>query len=272
MASQTTDPAQTVVDLGWLIQRTGLGDRNAFAELYKKTAPTLLGLAIAILKNRDDAEETIQEGFFRVWRQASSFDPEKGDAIAWLATIVRNRALSLRKYRLRNNRVTADNSVENYIHLVDQAREDPLSSVIGREARRVLLKGLDGLDQRKRQAIILAYFEGLTHGEIAERMGVPLGTAKSYVRRGLQSMGQTFATSGRYSIEDLISGEYVLGVLHPQAARGFETRRAKDARYCVAADRWEFLFTGMLAFVLPLDPPRYIFDRITYISGSVTSD
>ena len=98
---------------------------------------------------------------------------------------------------------------------------------------------LANLPANHRRSISLVYFEGLTHGELADRLGVQLGTAKSWVRRGLAQMSKCLLRDDRADRYDLVAADYAIGSLQGKARRGFERRRERDARFCVAADRWE---------------------------------
>ncbi|HEY3800662.1 MAG TPA: sigma-70 family RNA polymerase sigma factor [Caulobacteraceae bacterium] len=167
-------------DLARLLIRVGVGDRIAFKDLYDATSRRLFGVALTILKRRELAEDVLQEAYVRVWTQARSFDPARGPAMAWLSRIVRNLAIdALRRERGR----TED--------LEDHA--DTLSAPAAPLAERAdLSRGLARLGEDQRQIIRLAFVQGYTHEELVTRLGVPLGTAKSRVRRGLQQLRAYF--------------------------------------------------------------------------------
>src|SRR5512134_2880342 len=143
------------------------GDTEAFSGLYRLTSPQLFGLALRILRRRDWAEEAVQECFVTIWRRARDYRPDLGPALPWITVILRNKCLD----RLR--------------------REKPLTPLEGAmaadDARR--LKGcVDQLDEDQRKSVLLAYYEGLTHEQLAARLAAPLGTVKSWIRRGLQRL------------------------------------------------------------------------------------
>lgn len=170
--------------LAELLAATARGDRAAFARLYTATAPKLFALAIGILKRRDWAEEALQESFIRLWRSAHRFDPAKGTAMSWMVTIVRNSALSALERRPRE---LASEDVGEAADVADTA-PDPLARTVQSSMARALLKCLEGLEESQRRSILLAYYEGLTHTELAARLAAPLGTVKSWIRRGLMHL------------------------------------------------------------------------------------
>lgn len=157
------------------------GERDAFAALYRASAPQLFALALRILKRRDAAEEVLQEAFVNVWRHAVDYRPERGTAMGWMATIVRNRALD----RLRRARPETPLEAAPERHSWADPAPDPLASATMSESARRLDTCLEQLEEGPRHAIRLAYYEGLTHEALSARLGAPLGTVKSWVRRGL---------------------------------------------------------------------------------------
>jgi RNA polymerase sigma-70 factor (ECF subfamily) len=163
-----------------LLQACAGGDRAALQGLYATTAPQLFGLALGILRNRELAEDVVQDSFVLVWRHARSFDPGRGTAMAWLARIVRNQCFDLLRRRGREAPLD-ETSLHN--------REDPAPSpaeltALSRDAQR--LRGcLDELEEGPRKSLLLAYYEGMTFEQVAGRLGAPLGTVKSWIRRSL---------------------------------------------------------------------------------------
>jgi RNA polymerase sigma-70 factor (ECF subfamily) len=163
-----------------LLQACACGDRTALQSLYAQTAPQLFGLALSILRNRDLAEDVMQDSFILVWRHAHRFDPGRGTAMAWLARIVRNQCFDLMRRRGRESPLD-DAAMQSW--------EDPAPgpadlTVLSRDAQR-LRACLDELDEGPRKSMILAYYEGLIFAQVAERVSAPLGTVKSWIRRGL---------------------------------------------------------------------------------------
>ena len=168
-------------ELNALLLRAARGDDRAFARLYRLSAAQLFALGLRMLKRRDLAEEALQEAFVSIWRHAGSFDPSKGAAMTWMASIVRNRCLD----RIRARR--AETSLEEEASRAEWAdpAPGPLEETLRSAEARALWECLKLLEEGPRNAILDVYYEGFTHGELAARTGVPLGTLKSWIRRGL---------------------------------------------------------------------------------------
>lgn len=153
------------------------GDRRAFGELYDLLAPQLLGVALRIARRRDLAEDALQEAFVKVWTQAARYDPGRGAATAWLVVMVRRCAID----RLRRSPPAGPTLDDLTPDEVSQRLSiDPAPSLDHAEDIR---RCLDTSSEEHRNALLLAYTYGLTHEELAERLAVPLGTAKGWVRR-----------------------------------------------------------------------------------------
>lgn len=167
---------------GSLIVRCAGGDRAALRGLYETEAARMLGVAQRILRRRELAEEAVHDAFVQVWRRAETFRPERGPGRAWLYAVLRNRALAL----LRDD--GRDDAGGGELPETADDAPDPEAIVVGLSERSALRRCLEGLESRRRQAIVLAYAQGLTHGEVAGRMGVPLGTAKAWIRRSLAAL------------------------------------------------------------------------------------
>lgn len=155
------------------------GDRDAFAEFYDRWSGRLFALIVRILVDRAQSEEVLQEVFLEIWRNAASFSPERGSARAWVVTMARRRAVD----RVRSSQAARDREEQwrGYMPDVDitvQAVEDSLA---GEDVRRAL----DAVGEPQRSTLVMAYFTGLTHTEIAQRTGVPLGTVKTRIRNGI---------------------------------------------------------------------------------------
>jgi RNA polymerase sigma-70 factor (ECF subfamily) len=155
-----------------LIRRLTRGDHEALGQFYDLYAGLVNGLALRILRDRAEAEDAVQEVFVQVWQQAARFDPARGTAEAWLCTMARTRALD--RLRRRSSR-----------------REDPELGDAGSieapmtEDALAVRAALDALPQDLRKALELAYYEGLTQSEIAERLSEPLGTVKTRIRTAM---------------------------------------------------------------------------------------
>ncbi len=161
--------------LAGLITRTAEGDREAFRSLYDQTSGWMLAISMKILRRRDLAEEAIQDAFVSIWKQAERYDRTSGSPRGWMATITRRRAID----RLRASPWLARENSE----IPDAA------GIIARLPERLALRQcLERLDARTRHSICLAYLYGLSHSELSEKTGLPLGTIKSRLRRGLMSL------------------------------------------------------------------------------------
>lgn len=160
------------------IERCAAGDRSALKVIYDLEAPRMVGVAIRILRHRDLAEEATHEAFLRLWRGASTYDPSRGAARPWLYAIVRNQALSILR----------DESRFHSVELMENVEDDCEAAYHRLPEASALRRCLQELDIGKRRAILLAYVHGFSHGELAGRLGLPLGTIKSWIRRGLAAL------------------------------------------------------------------------------------
>jgi RNA polymerase sigma-70 factor (ECF subfamily) len=163
------------------LARVGGGSEAALREVYQSTSAKLFGLILRILNDRGEAEDALQEVYVSVWRRASSFDPARASPVTWLAAIARNRAID----RLRaSGRPRPAEPIEAAAGVADGG-EDALSRLEAGEDRARLVGCVEELEARQAAAIRSAFFGGLSYPELAERAGVPLGTMKSWIRRGL---------------------------------------------------------------------------------------
>ncbi len=171
-------------ELALALGRTAQGDRAAFRSVYEATSAKLLGVCLRILADRQLAEDVLQDTYLTVWRKAESFDASRASPITWLVTIARNRSID----RLRAGKpVRFAAPVEDAHDLADDA---PLADSLmekGDDARRLTVC-LDELDEKAARCIRTAFFDGVTYDVLAEREGTPLGTMKSWIRRGLQRL------------------------------------------------------------------------------------
>jgi RNA polymerase sigma factor (sigma-70 family) len=177
-----------VIDLDDALRRCARGERAALRAIYDAEAPRMLGVSLRILRRRSLAEEAVQDAFVQVWRRAASFDPARGAARTWLYAVVRHRALNILRGEARTD------LVDDFEPLGLASEEDDPETVIARLSEAgALRRCLERLDAKRRHAVVLAYMHGLSHGELAGRAGVPLGTMKSWLRRSLMTLRECLA-------------------------------------------------------------------------------
>ena len=161
--------------------RTGTGDRAALRIVYHDTSAKLFGVLLRILKDRNEAEDVLQDVYVQVWRKAALFDPERASPITWLVAIARNRAID----RLRSGAVNRRSDPLEAAAEVRDTAPGALDMVVKAEQQVRLGVCLGELDEKTAHAIRSAFLDGMTYEQLAEHMGVPLGTMKSWIRRGL---------------------------------------------------------------------------------------
>jgi len=171
------------------LERMARGDHDALAELYDRHARLVFSLALRILRDQADAEEVVQDVFSQAWRQAARYESRRGNVIAWLLNLTRSRAID----RLRGRRSRPEAAGDSLVlEMPDLApRADETLAVSGRAA--TIRAAVDELSVLQRIAIELAFYEGLTHVEIAERLELPLGTVKTRIRQGLLKLKDRLA-------------------------------------------------------------------------------
>lgn len=183
MASAPAPSDQARARLVEALLATGREDRSAFQQLYRLTRAKLFGICLRICGERQGAEDVLQEVYLIIWRRAGGYEPGRSSPITWLATIARNRAIDWRRAHPGRGEV----AVEAAAGVADPA-PDATSGLLGEEENRRLRDCLDELEQQQRESIRTAFFSGVTYAELATRRGVPLGTVKSWIRRGLQRL------------------------------------------------------------------------------------
>jgi RNA polymerase sigma-70 factor (ECF subfamily) len=183
-------PVETLAsdDLAQLLRACARGERSSLRVIYERECPAMIGVALRIVRRRELAEEIVHDVFVQIWRHARTFDPALGSARAWMFAIVRNRAISA----LRSTSRELPTADEELTAAVDRGAES--ENAFDRLAEgSALRRCLEHLEPRRRLGVLLAYVEGLSHGEIAARLGVPLGTAKSWLHRSLTQLRECLA-------------------------------------------------------------------------------
>lgn len=169
-----------------LAARCALRDQAAFAELYRLAAPKLYAVALRILRRQDWAEEVLQESFVNIWNHFGDYSADKSAPMTWMTAVVRNRSLDwLRRPDFEHGREDYDELVAS---VADDAAWTPERLVAHTQDARMLRTCLEALSSSQRQSITLAYLHGLSHGELAAHLRQPLGTVKTWVRRGLERL------------------------------------------------------------------------------------
>ncbi len=186
------NPSMTVLspdaELMALIDRVGLRDETALRLLYDRTAPKLFGLALRVVRQRDLAEDVVQEAFMTIWRVAGDYRATLSPPMAWMGLIVRSRALDLLRKR------TADRAqlTQEFDQIMEDTMQsdapDPSATANASEQALALHQCLSQLEGRQREVVSLAYLRDLSHSEIAEQLHLPLGTVKTWIRRGLEKL------------------------------------------------------------------------------------
>lgn len=188
------DPAARQRHLAELLSRVALGNQAAFAQLYRETSAHLLGVILRIQHDRAQAEDVLQEVYVNVWRSAQSFNPALSQASTWLNSVARNRAIdSLRRRQTEPQTVSqfqagSDDEESDMLKDIAADTPGPLDLLEQASEARALSECMNHLSSDQQRSLALAYYQGLSHNEVAEQLGQPLGTVKSWVRRGLQGL------------------------------------------------------------------------------------
>lgn len=171
-------------ELAELLSRTALRDQAAYEALYRATAAKLFGFALRILRKRELAEDCLQDAFVSIWYRAGDYRVDRAQPFTWMAAIVRNRALDMLRAAPAHRELAGGDEFDD--RAAEQA--NPVDDVAASDEARALLRCLEGLPARHRQAIALAYFRGLAHAELAKTLAEPLGTVKTWIRKGLMQL------------------------------------------------------------------------------------
>ena len=171
-----------------LLDRVARGEKSALKSLYDTVAPRLFGLALRITVRREWAEDALQEAFLTIWRSASDYRASLSPPLAWMGLIVRSRALD----QVRRHKAERDDQSVEIDEVMSDTLEgdspDPATLALASQQARALHGCLQQLEATQRQVVSLAYLRDLSHTELAESLKIPLGTVKTWIRRGLAQL------------------------------------------------------------------------------------
>jgi len=181
MASPESEEVSPADPLHGLLAACARRDRQAFSRLYQSTSAKLYGVAVRILRREDWAEEVLQECYVSIWTHAPEYRPALAAPMTWMTSIVRNRCLDW----LRRPRPEVADEDGAVLEATESDNPGPLAQLERAKDAQALARCLQGLEAKQRQAIALAFYDGLSHSELASHLREPLGTVKTWVRRGL---------------------------------------------------------------------------------------
>lgn len=180
----TTPTDQELMDL---LDRIAAQDEPALRSLYESTSSRLFGLALRIVGHKDWAEDVLQESYLQIWKTASGYRATLSPPLAWMGLLVRSRALDFLRRR-RSERWHTHEGFDEVQLVPGEASLGPLQLAEASEQATVLYQCLERLEQRQRELVSLAYLRDLSHAELASQLKLPLGTVKTWIRRGLEQL------------------------------------------------------------------------------------
>ena len=164
-----------------LLAQAGLGNRRAFADLYEATKSKLFAVSLRIVRERHIAEEVLQDSFVNIWNNATKYAVAQSAPMTWMTAIVRNRSLDI----VRRPFLEVQDEEDYFASNMEDERPGPDAQLVARRDQVNIERCMKGLDGEQQQTISLAFFQGLSHAEVASHLGKPLGTVKTHIRRGL---------------------------------------------------------------------------------------
>ncbi|MDI1272462.1 sigma-70 family RNA polymerase sigma factor [Polaromonas sp.] len=171
-----------------LIDRVALADESALRELYELTSSKLYGVAVRVVSNRSWAEDVLQEAFINIWRIAGDYKATLSPPMAWLCLIVRSRGLDFLRRR-NSDRADAVQELDDVMSdTIEGDSANPMDTALAGEQAWALHQCLSQLGNKQREVVSLAYLRDLSHGELADQLKLPLGTVKTWIRRGLEQL------------------------------------------------------------------------------------
>ena len=171
-----------------LIDRVGRRDETALRLLYERTSPKLFGLAMRVVRQREWAEDVLQESFLTIWRVAADYRSTLSPPLAWMGLIVRSRSLDFLRRRTADRAQLTQEFDELMAETFESDAANPMDTADASEQAWALHQCLSRLEGRQREVLSLAYLRDLSHGELAAQLRLPLGTVKSWIRRGIDQL------------------------------------------------------------------------------------
>ncbi len=178
----------TDAELMELLDRIALQDDTALKKLYERTSSQLFGLALRIVRQRDAAEDVLQEAFMSIWRGATNYRASLSPPMAWLGLVVRSRALDALRKRTSDRADLMNDLDDEMSQTLEGDSPNPMDMADASEQAFALHQCLGKLDHKQREVVSLAYLRDQSHGELAEQLQLPLGTVKTWIRRGLEQL------------------------------------------------------------------------------------
>lgn len=176
------------IHLIFLLNRVAMADESALRELYELTSSKLYGVAVRVVVNREWAEDVLQEAFINIWRIAGDYKNTLSPPMAWMGLVVRSRGLDFLRRRT-SERVDKMQELDDVIaDTVAGDSPNPMDTALASEQAKALHQCLNQLDLKQREIVSLAYLRDLSHGELAAQLKLPLGTVKTWIRRGLEQL------------------------------------------------------------------------------------
>lgn len=181
-------PESPDIQLTALLDRVALADESALRELYDLTSSKLYGVAVRVVSNREWAEDVLQEAFLNIWRIAGDYKASLSPPMAWMGLVVRSRGLDFLRRRT-SDRADHFQELDEFIaETVAGDSPNPMDTTQASEQAWALHQCLKQLENRQREVVCLAYLRDLSHGELAQQLKLPLGTVKTWIRRGLEQL------------------------------------------------------------------------------------
>ena len=254
---------QTPAELAWLIAAVAKGDEAAFERLYAATRARLYGIVLRILRRQDLAEQALEGAYVRIWHSAGQFDPALSAPIAWMSSIVHDRAIDLVRKK-----------TESLIEEEPQATEvaansDSLSPREMTEELRRLLECLGQIETDRQKLVLLAYYDGWSREQLAEKFAAPVSTVKTWIRRSMLDIRECLKPYLMAYTEDHIAlaAEYALGSLDADERVQVETMMAVDKEFAAVVQAWELRLGVLNQMVGSVEPRPVVWENITAAIG-----